>query len=63
MTRALRDKITNEELAILKGHVRLAEELIQEDDKTAAQNYLEAVCRDAQRIAALIESQVLEAQQ
>lgn len=55
MTKALREKITNEELATLKGHVRLVEELVQEDDVNAAQDYLDAITGDSRRIAMLLE--------
>lgn len=54
MTKALRDKITAEELATLKRHVQLIEELIQEDDITAAQDYLDTITGDARRIALLL---------
>lgn len=54
MTKALREKITNEELAVLKGHVQLVEELIQEDDVNAAQDYLDAITGDAKRVALLL---------
>lgn len=55
MTKALREKITNEELATLKGHVRLVEELVQEDDVNAAQDYLDAITGDAKRVALLLQ--------
>lgn len=55
MTKALREKITNEELATLKGHVQLVEELVQECDVNAAQDYLDAITGDAKRVALLLQ--------
>lgn len=55
MTKALREKITNEELATLKRHVQLVEELVQEDDVNAAQDYLDAITGDAKRVALLLQ--------
>lgn len=55
MTKALREKITAEELATLKGHVQLVEELIQEDDLNAAQDYLDTINEDTKRVAILLQ--------
>lgn len=55
MTSALRDKVTNEELAVLKGHVQLVEELIQEGDINAAQDYLDTINEDTKRVAILLQ--------
>lgn len=55
MTKSLREKVTAEELATLKKHVQLVEELIQETDLNAAQDYLDAIVGDSRRITILLE--------
>lgn len=55
MTKSLREKVTAEELATLKRHVQFVEELIQETDLNAAQDYLDTIVGDSRRIAMLLE--------
>lgn len=54
MTRAIKDIVLAKEMEVLKGHVETTGKLILTGNDIPAQNFLETICHDAQRISRIL---------